>query len=222
MAGRLALIRERRAALRRRFDPKKMFSEIEESCIPSYVHPNLAAAFVAWSRLFAAADLYRRYGPPGPVLDFGASTGELRHVIGANAPYGFVEGNDALAKALMAEAPDAARHRLDALPQGRFAAVFALDSLEHNHDVGAILDLLIASLAPNGVLILSGPTENALYRLGRRISGFTGEYHHTTIYDIERLTAMRLDLLHRRSTPFGLPLFSLSAWRAQPPAGPTR
>jgi len=211
-------MRERRAALQRRFDAKKMFAEIEESCIPSYVHPNLAAAFVAWSRLFAAADLYRRFGPPGPVLDFGASTGELKHVIGSDAPYAFVEGNDALAKALTTEAPDATRHQLDALPQGRFAAVFALDSLEHNHDVGAILDLLIASLAPAGVLILSGPTENALYRLGRRISGFTGEYHHTTIYDIEKLTAQRLELMHRQRTPFGLPLFSLSAWRRRPVA----
>lgn len=213
MRGALSLVRRRREALGRRFDVVQAFAELEESCVPSYVHRNWAAALVAWSRLFAAAALYRRFGRAGPVLDFGASTGELRHVLGADAAYAYVEGNEALARALQDEFPDAARFDLDDLPPARFAAVFALDSLEHNHDVGAILDRLSAALAPDGVLILSGPTENALYRLGRRISGFTGEYHHATIYDIERLAAERLTALHRRRTPFGLPLFSLSAWR---------
>jgi SAM-dependent methyltransferase len=213
--GALALVRRRREALGRRFDVARAFAELEESCVPSYLHPNWAAALVAWSRLFAAAELHRRFAPVGPVLDFGASTGELRHVLGADAAYSYVEGDEALAHALQSEFPDATRCDLDALPPARFAAVFALDSLEHNRDVGAIVDKLAASLAPGGALILSGPTENALYRLGRRISGFSGEYHHATIYDIERLAAERLTLLHRRRTPFGAPLFSLSAWRGR-------
>ena len=209
----LSLVKRRRAALGRRFDVGRAVAELEESCVPSYLHSNWAAALVAWSRLFAAAALFRRFGRAGPVLDFGASTGELRHVLGPGAAYGFVEGNEALAEALRAEFPDAARFDLDALPPAHFAAVFALDSLEHNRDVGAIFDMLAAALAPGGVLILSGPTENALYRLGRRISGFTGEYHHATIYDIERLAAERMTLVHRRRTPLGVPLFSLSVWR---------
>jgi 2-polyprenyl-3-methyl-5-hydroxy-6-metoxy-1,4-benzoquinol methylase len=211
----LALVKRRREALGRRFDVARAFAQLEESCVPSYVHPNWAAALVAWSRLFAAAELHRRFAPAGPVLDFGAATGELRQVLGPVAPYSYIETDEALADALRAEFPDAARHDLDALPPARFAAVFALDSLEHNRDIGAILDKLVASLAPSGVLILSGPTENALYRLGRRISGFNGEYHHATVYDIERLAAERLTLLHRRRTPLGAPLFSLSAWRGR-------
>lgn len=213
MLRRLRQIRTRQAVLRRRFDVVRSFSELEESCVPSYLHGNPAAAWVAWSRLFSAVSLYGRFAPPGPVLDFGASTGELRHLLGSSPPYAFVEQNETLTRSLLEDFPEAARHRLDALPSEGFAAVFALDALEHNRDVGGILDQLNSSLRPDGVLILSGPTENALYRLGRRISGFSGEYHYATIYDIEQLTAERLDLLHRRREPYGLPLFSLSVWR---------
>lgn len=213
MLRELGIVQRRRAALRARFDVARAFAALEESCVPSYLHPNPAAAYAAWSRLFAAAALYRRFAPKGSVLDFGAASGELRHVLDADAAYGFVEADEALAASLQAEAPQAERYALDRLPAGRFSAVFALDALEHNPDVGAILDRLIPALKADGVLILSGPTENALYRLGRRIAGFSGEYHQATIYDIERLAAERLALLTRRRTPLGLPLFSLSVWR---------
>ncbi len=62
-------------------------------------------------------------------------------------------------------------------------------------------------------MILSGPTENALYRLGRKIAGFDGHYHTTTIHHIEQAAAQHMTLLERRRAPFGVPLFSISAWR---------
>jgi SAM-dependent methyltransferase len=210
----VAHIRTRRRLLAQRFDVARQMSAIEETCIPSYLHPNLAAAGVAWARLFAAARLYRRFAPPGPVLDFGAASGELAHVLPAGMPYEFVEADEAMARSLLDANPRAVRHRLDALAPGRYAAIFALDSLEHNDDVGAILDRLRPALRPDGVLILSGPTENALYRLGRRIAGFSGAYHKTTIRHIERDTAARLALVSRRTVPPGVPLFSVSCWRS--------
>jgi hypothetical protein len=74
-------IRTRRAALRRRFDVARQMQALEETCIPSYLHPNVAAEAVALGRLFAAARLYRKHAPSGPVLDFGAGSGELAHVL---------------------------------------------------------------------------------------------------------------------------------------------
>jgi hypothetical protein len=41
-------------------------------------------------------------------------------------------------------------------------------------------------LKPGGRLLVSLPTENALYRLGRRIAGFSGHYHHANAASIDR------------------------------------
>jgi hypothetical protein len=112
--------------------------------------------------------------------------------------------------------PEAVRHSLESLPSSQYAAIFALDALEHNHNVAEIVDLLVASLRSDGVLIISGPTENSLYKMGRRIAGFSGHYHKTTIYDIERIVEQRLRLERRRVLPLGVPLFSISCWRKSP------
>jgi hypothetical protein len=202
----------RRRALRARFDVVRELEQLEESCIPSYLHRNPAAAAVAWWRLFAATRLYRNYATHGPVLDFGAACGELRPLLPPSVAYDFVEIDGALARALAELHPSATRRGLAELPAAHYAAVFALDSLEHNQDVPPILDRLVASLTPGGVLILSGPTENWLYRLGRRLAGFSGHYHVATIHDIEAAVAARLRLVRRRKVPLGVPLFSLSAW----------
>ena len=117
---------------------------------------------------------YERFAPEGPVLDFGSATGELRQVLKPRGDYHFVEQNDVLVKGLQRNFPDAKRVDGNDLGQGRFAAGFALDSLEHNEEIGPILSAIARSLRPDGVFILSGPTENVLYRLGRRLAGFDG------------------------------------------------
>jgi hypothetical protein len=213
MMSAIAHVRTRRKALKQRFDVARQMAAIEETCIPSYLHANLAAAAVAWARLFAAARLHRRFAPAGPVLDFGAASGELAHILPPASVYDFVEVDEAMASSLIEGNPAAKRCTLEALEPGRYAAIFALDSLEHNDDIGVIVDQLRPALRADGVLILSGPTENAVYRLGRRIAGFSGAYHKTTIYHIEQAVGDRLQLVSRRALPIGMPLFSISCWR---------
>jgi SAM-dependent methyltransferase len=209
-------VRSRRAALKAQFDVRREFQEIEESCVPSYLHDNPLAAWTAWSRLTAAAGLYDRFAPDGDILDFGSATGEVRQLLRARGAYHFVEENEKLVTALQRNVEGAHRLTLDSLGQGRFAAIFALDSLEHNAEIGPILATLGRALAPGGVFILSGPTENGLYKLGRRIAGFEGHYHVQTIYDIERqVAAAGFVRLARTLRPFGLPIFALSAWRVK-------
>ena len=96
--------------------------------------------------------------------------------------------------------------------EGRFAAIFALDSLEHNDDIAPILAAFARALQPGGVFILSGPTESVLYKLGRAVAGFSGHYPVQTIYDIERQVAERFSRKARTLAPVGVPLFSISAW----------
>jgi 2-polyprenyl-3-methyl-5-hydroxy-6-metoxy-1,4-benzoquinol methylase len=159
----------RRAEIRRRFNVTQQFEELEESCLPSYCHPNPLAAYAAWWRLFAAAKLAPQ---TGPLLDFGAASGEFAYL--QTGDYDYVEGNEVLAKALAADLPSAQRQTLNALPSAHYSTIVALDSLEHNDDSRQIIDLLVNSLRQDGSFILSGPTENFLYRIGRRLAGFNG------------------------------------------------
>lgn len=209
-------IRSRRAALRSQFDVRREFETLEESCVPSYVHANPLAAWAAWSRLNRAAELYGRHAPAGPILDFGSATGELRQVLDARGDYHFVEENEVLVDALKRNLPAAQRETLESLGEGRFAAIFALDSLEHNDDIAPILAAFARALQPGGVFILSGPTENVIYKLGRAVAGFSGHYHLQTIYDIERQVEARFTRKARTLAPVGVPLFSISAWSVRP------
>lgn len=206
-------VKQRRRELRERFDVLREFEKIEESCVPSYVHANPLAAWTAWQRVHVATDLYTAYAPAGPVLDFGAATGELCALLKLRGDYWFVEANELLASTLVQTHKQARRATLGNLSERTYSAIFALDSLEHNEDVEPILESLLAALGPGGVLILSGPTENWIYKLGRRIAGFDGHYHHQTIYDIEAKVRSRAKLIKRRIVPLQLPLFSITVWQ---------
>src|SRR3954463_8770772 len=100
MTSRIGLFRNRRSILGHYFGVGANNSILEESCVPSYLHKNLPAAAVSWNRLFVAAAYYKRFAKPGPILDFGAGTGELWHILQPRDAYSFCEANDILADAL--------------------------------------------------------------------------------------------------------------------------
>lgn len=208
----LTTIRRRRAELSSSFDIPRSFRSLEESMVPSYCHRNPLAAGVSWWRLLAARALSAGLRSRGAILDFGASTGELYHLLGAPEDYHFVEESDLLAATLLRDAPAARRLRLEELAEARFGTIYALDALEHNERPEAIVERLAAALAPRGVLVVSGPTESAVYRLGRRIAGFEGHYHHVNVYALEAMLGRRLRRVAGTRLPPLLPLFRVSAW----------
>ena len=212
--ARIAHMRSRRADLQRSIRYEKVFSTWEETCVPSYCHRNRLAAGVSWLRLFEAADLAARFAPQAQrALDFGASVGELGHIISDRIiRYDYVEQNDEAAAFLESRLPEARRVSLDATPDSLYDWVFAIDALEHNDNFAELLAQLGGKLAECGVLVVSGPTENWLYRLGRRISGFSGAYHKTTIYAIEDAACRTMRQLGRTTILPVLPLFRVSAW----------
>ena len=55
---------------------------------------------------------------------------------------------------------------------GRFDTIFALDVLEHIPDLEKVSVKLKELIGDFGQLIISGPTENTFYHLGRRLAGF--------------------------------------------------
>lgn len=214
MFSQLKHIRRRRDDLRRNIDVVKTFELWEESCVPSYVHRNWAAAYVSWVRLFRAAALARVSVPnPRRVLDFGSSVGELGHLVSKQGEgYEFIEEDDHSVDYLQSRLPKARRVTLEAAEDEAYDQIFAIDSLEHNTNFAELLEILVRKLAPGGVLILSGPTENGLYRLGRRIAGFDGHYHETTIYHIEAVAERLLRRVAVRSVLPLAPLFRITSW----------
>ncbi len=214
MLSALYHIHARRNALRSDIDTIAHFEQWEESCVPSYCHSNLAAAYVSWWRLYRAVALARRHCPLGrTVLDFGASVGELARLLPATIErYDFIEAHDQAARYVLSHVASARRRDLSDIAPGAYDWIFAIDALEHNENYAELLAMLAQGLAPSGIIVLSGPTENRLYRLGRRIAGFGGHYHTTTIYAIERAASAIVKLRGVSTIVPGLPLFRLSAW----------
>lgn len=186
---------------------------LSESCVPSYRHPNFLASLVAWSRLFSALSMFKKYMVGNNVLDFGAGSGELAVLLDNKFNYDFIEEVDELSNYVYLSTPLAKRVFAHALEINKYDAIFCLDSLEHNSDYQSLIEVLLSSLKPGGVLILSGPTENFLYRLGRFLSGFSGGYHKTNIFSIESYLNTKLEQISRFYVPIRVPLFSISAWR---------
>lgn len=199
--------------LRNHFNVSADRGLLEESCIPSYCHPNLAIAGVAWWRLWIAGKLAAEHATGSRVLDFGASVGELRHFLPRGTDYHFIESDDRLAEELRILVPEGKRTRLSQIEYGSFDVIFALDSLEHNSNRAAIVKSLKKGLAAQGIFIVSGPTENYFYRLGRKIAGFRGGYHEADVYDIEQEVALMFDQRSLVVGPFGLPLFRIALWK---------
>ena len=219
LTDRLRHIRERRRILASRIDAFAHFEEWEETCVPSYLHPNRAAAGVAWWRLFAAVDLASEHVAWNRVLDFGASVGELGLLLPSTASYEFIEMEESAASALMQTHPDAIRHTLQSAPDGAFSCIFALDALEHNTDYAGLLEQLSHKLAPGGVFVMSGPTETRLYKLGRKIARFGDHYHETDIYAIEDAAREIMTRVDVTTLPPVASLFRISAWRRDGSAG---
>lgn len=180
-----------------------------------HLHPNLLAAYVSWQRLFLARDLALDTSQPGEILDFGSSIGELRPILGSFCTsYHCVEGDGFLANSLARLQPDSTLVDIDASIL-QYQTIFALDSLEHNDNYAELIEQLAGRLSSYGVLIISGPTENLIYRLGRKLAHFKGDYYKTTIFDIEQVAAQHFTLRKRLSYPCWAPLFRLSAWSLQ-------
>lgn len=220
MGRALSHIRAARERLRTAIDIRREFASWEETCVPSYCHRNLLAAAVSWRRLYAAVAMADRLGASGPVLDFGAATGELGRLLTRETAYHYVERDDAPARHLQSGLPHAVRQDIHNAPDQFYGCIFCLDSLEHNDDFALVLETIIGKLRPDGFLILSGPTENRLYRLGRKIAGFSSHYHKTTIVEIEAAAARLMRRVEVATVPHaGLPLFRISCWTRPKAAG---
>jgi 2-polyprenyl-3-methyl-5-hydroxy-6-metoxy-1,4-benzoquinol methylase len=166
---------------------------LDEAALPAYAHTNPLIDMIFWRRLSVAfAEARRQEGRRA--LDFGCGTGLMSESLAKAGftvtavdlnlgPKSLLEGSIRFAESITFVEGDLLT--LDLLPKS-FDVIVALDVLEHISPLEPYMRAFERVLAPGGVLIVSGPTENWLYRLGRKVAGqeFTGHYHVCDIYDV--------------------------------------
>lgn len=62
--------------------------------------------------------------------------------------------------------------------------IFATEVLEHIEDIMPLINAFDRKLKLGGRIVVSLPTENVIYRLGRKVAGFSGNYHQEEVPDI--------------------------------------
>jgi 2-polyprenyl-3-methyl-5-hydroxy-6-metoxy-1,4-benzoquinol methylase len=96
-----------------------------------------------------------------------------------------------------------------------FDYIIALDVLEHIENLEETILLLHKLLKKNGEVIISGPTENFVYKIGRYFAGkhFIGEYHKHSVYSLKNRFAATADVKTLATLYYPLPLFKIFSAR---------
>ena len=185
----------------------------DESAIPSYTHYNPLVRWIMFRRLDVILELLHNKVAPGSdggIFEFGCGVGLLLPRLSqiSTTVYATDICLDAAKKTVQYYGcknvtlipPD---QLLEAIPDKSLNAIIAADVLEHVDNLEEIIGIFRAKLAPHGSMIISGPTENVIYGICRKIAGFTGEYHVRNIFDIERVAeSAGFRLVEQRSLPF--------------------
>jgi 2-polyprenyl-3-methyl-5-hydroxy-6-metoxy-1,4-benzoquinol methylase len=174
---------------------------LDEAAFPAYSHRNPVINWLFWQRLRKVMEYIKPITPYEYVLDFGCGSGVMlpylseisSQVVAMDVdllPLERIQAHISLPPNI--EVKDTNKSGLPDLPANSFDLIIALDVLEHVKDLPRTLNELLNLLKPNGQLIVSGPTENILYQIGRKIAGpeYSGAYHERGIAEIKN------ELLH--------------------------
>lgn len=193
---------------------------LDEAGFPAYSSPNGLINWLFWRRLHIAMHHIEKSAPYENILDFGCGSGVMlpflaqhsKHVTAIDIDLHPLEQvKQHIPLAANVQALDANQTPLSTLTPKSFDLINALDVLEHVRDLPQTLSQLMNLLKPNGQLVVSGPTENILYRLGRKIAGseYSGAYHERGIaeikYELKRLA--RIEHIATLYQP--IPLFEI-------------
>jgi 2-polyprenyl-3-methyl-5-hydroxy-6-metoxy-1,4-benzoquinol methylase len=169
---------------------------LDESAFPAYSHRNAVINWLFWQRLRKVMEHIQRSSPYERALDFGCGSGVMlpylsqisSQVVAMDVdllPLERVQAHIPLAANV--EVKDASKYSISSLPANSFDFIIALDVLEHVEDLPGTLNELLSLLKQGGQMIVSGPTENILYRIERKVAGpeYSGAYHERGIAEIK-------------------------------------
>ncbi|MBC8755120.1 class I SAM-dependent methyltransferase [Kordia sp. YSTF-M3] len=175
---------------------------LSEAALPAYAHKNPLIDHIFWKRLKVVADyVKKKKNGTLKVLDFGCGTGVMSYELASNSHEVVGLDLDLRPVHLLKQAikyPDSITFMEGDLfdkdlEENSFDVVIALDVLEHMNDEQLIkyMEKFRSLLKDDGEVIISGPTENFLYKIGRKLAGqdFTGDYHDSEIQSIRKIVS---------------------------------
>jgi 2-polyprenyl-3-methyl-5-hydroxy-6-metoxy-1,4-benzoquinol methylase len=174
------------------YQKEKAKPETSEAAFPAYSHTNYFINKLFWERIKYALKLIQ-VNERLDILDFGCGSGILSFILAKDGHRVIgIDIEDIPIKNILNEIifPNnfifIKEEILNLSYIGKFDIIYALDVLEHIENTNLYILKLLSFLKPNGKLIISGPTENLIYQIGRKIAGrdFTGHYHITNINKI--------------------------------------
>ncbi|MEX1255196.1 MAG: class I SAM-dependent methyltransferase [Dehalococcoidia bacterium] len=176
-----------------------------------YTDRNVLVRELFWRRLGALLSLSRAPSR-ARVLDFGGGNGVLMPTL--SRLYDEVVCVDLRTEMAeeLARADGIANAKIQAgelsslgLPGDSCDTIIAADVLEHIVDLKALIAEFRRLLKPGGELLVSAPSENAFYELGRKVFRYVkpDDHYHTAAF-IERTITDDLRLASRRYFPFNL------------------
>jgi 2-polyprenyl-3-methyl-5-hydroxy-6-metoxy-1,4-benzoquinol methylase len=208
-----------RSAIRRVLQDSER-GRLDEAGFPAYSHRNPLINWLFWQRLQTAMKYIENRAPYEKVLDFGCGSGVMlsflaqhsQHVTAMDidlVPLERVKKYIPLGENVLVL--DAKQSPISQLAPKSFDLINALDVLEHVDDLPGTLTDLLNLLKPGGQLIVSGPTENILYRVGRKLAGpeYSGEYHERGTAEIKRELARIAHVRQIATLYWPIPLFEV-------------
>jgi 2-polyprenyl-3-methyl-5-hydroxy-6-metoxy-1,4-benzoquinol methylase len=194
----------------------------DEQAVPAYLQGWALSRWVFWRKLkFVIEGAALR--ADSKVLDFGCGTGILlSELCASNRRVYATDLHMEIARAVvrrlgLGRVEFVDPHRwAEVIPDGQMDTVVAANVLEHIENRQDSLRQLVRKLKPDGRLVISGPSENSLYRFGRWLIGFSGHYHVTNVqHVVADALAVGLRPVYRRRWPLPGPmcLYEITAFR---------
>jgi len=193
-----------------------------ESAFPAYSNPNPLINYLFWQRLRVAINYIEKSGPYELALDFGCGSGVMlpllartsRKVIAVDIDFSPIEQiKSYITFPDNIEFQDANEIYSGRYQNGTFDVVVALDVLEHVDDLDKTLRQIRDLLKPGGRLVVSAPTENMFYKIGRWIAGsdYSGEFHERGSREIKRAMSSIMKVKQVATLYYPAPLFEIFA-----------
>ncbi len=190
-----------------------------------YAHPNPLARWIFWQRLETGFYLLEDISSGSKVLDLGGGSGAFLPALAkrfADVSVVDLDLNDARRVTAHYQLTNVSFFEKDISGwdhAGMYDLIVTMDVLEHFSDKSVPRRFIDKHLKPNGLLLVSLPTENWIYKLGRvflRKNKPADHYHPAQDLVRYYLNASYNCLAFRyvpRLGPFALPLFYIGLFR---------
>ena len=197
---------------------------LDEAGFPAYSHQNPLINWLFWKRLHKAINYLEQDAPYEHILDFGCGSGVmLPFLCGISTRVTAMDIDLLPLERVNQQRPfpanlqihNAREITLKDLSHTSFDIIVATDVLEHVEDLPNTLTDMQALLKPNGQIIISGPTENFFYKIGRALAGpeYSGDYHERGIGEVRKLLGKQMKIIHIATLPWPVPLFEVFVGR---------